>query len=75
MMHRVCDKVNTQHGQGVQKWFVKHPHFIVHFTPVYCSWMSQVEPWSSILQRKRLRLVDIDLKDHLRAKIEPFIHE
>jgi hypothetical protein len=47
----------------------------MHFTPAHCSWMSQVEPWFSILQRKCLCLVDLDLKDHLRAKIEPFIHE
>ena len=26
----------------------------MHFTPVHCSWMNQVEQWFSILQRKRL---------------------
>jgi hypothetical protein len=37
--------------------------------------MNQVEQWFSILQRKRLRLVDFDSKDHLRTKIEQFIQE
>jgi hypothetical protein len=37
--------------------------------------MNQVEPWWSIVQRKRLRIVDVDSKDHLREKIEQFIQE
>jgi len=37
--------------------------------------MNQVEPWFSIVQRKRLSIVDFDSKDHLREKIEQFIQE
>ena len=37
--------------------------------------MNHVEPWFGILQRKRLRIVDFESKDHLRAKIEQFIQE
>jgi hypothetical protein len=74
-IHLVCDNVSTHHGKDVRKWFAHHPRFIVHFTPVHCSWMNQVEQWFSILQRKRLRIVDFDSKDHLRAKIEQFIQE
>jgi hypothetical protein len=37
--------------------------------------MTQVEQWFSIFQRKRLRMVDFTSKDHLRAKLEPFIRE
>jgi hypothetical protein len=37
--------------------------------------MHQVEQWCSILQRKRLRIVDVDSTDHLRAKIEQCIQE
>jgi transposase len=74
-IHLVCDNVSTHHGKDVRKWFAHHPRFIVHFTPVHCSWMNQVEQWFSILQRKRLRIVDFDSKAHLRAKIEQFIQE
>ena len=45
----------------------------MHFTPVYGSWMNQVEPWFSILQRQRLRIADVDSKEHLQAKIGQFI--
>jgi transposase len=74
-IHVVCDNVSTHHGQDVRKWLAKHPRFIFHFTPVHCSWMNQVEQWFSILQRKRLRIVDFESKDHLRAKLEQFMRE
>jgi transposase len=74
-IHLVCDNVSMHHGKEVRKWLVNHPRFVVHFTPVHCSWMNQVEQWFSILQRKRLRIVDFASKDHLRAKLEQFIRE
>jgi DDE superfamily endonuclease len=74
-LHLVCDNVSTPHGQEVQQWLAHHPRFVMHFTPVHCSWMNQVEQWFSILQRKRLRIVDFESKDHLDAKIRQFIHE
>jgi transposase len=74
-IHLVCDNVSTHHGQEVQKWFATHRRFVMHFTPVHCSWMNQVEQWFSILQRKRLRIVDFESKDHLDAKIRQFIQE
>jgi hypothetical protein len=74
-IHLVCDHVSTPHGKAVTKWFATHPRFVGHFTPVHCSWMHQVEPWFSILQRQRLRLVDFTSKDHFRATREPCIRE
>jgi transposase len=74
-IHLVCDNVSTHHGKEVRQWLVKHPRFVMHFTPVHCSWMNQVEQWFSILQRKRLRIADFDSKEHLQAKIEQFICE
>jgi hypothetical protein len=71
----VCDHVSTHHGQDVSKWVVNHPRFVVHCTPVHGSWMNQGEPWCSLLQRKRLRMVDFEAKDHLRQKLEPFSRE
>jgi hypothetical protein len=75
IIHLVCDNVRTHHGKEVRKWVANHPRFVMHFTPVHCSWMNHVEQWFSLLQRKRLRIVDFDSKDHLRVKIEQFIQE
>jgi transposase len=74
-IHLVCDNVSTHHGQEVQTWLANHPRFVMHFTPVHCSWMHQVEQWFSILQRKRLRIVDFASKDDLDAQLRQFIHE
>jgi transposase len=74
-IHLIGDKGSTPHGQDVRKWFAKHPRFVVHVTPVPCAWMNQVEQWFSLLQRKRLRIIDVDSRDHLRAKIQQFIPE
>jgi hypothetical protein len=74
-IHLVCDHVSTHHGKEVRKWVAHHPRVVVHFTPAHCAWMNHVEQWVSIVQRKRLRIVDFAAKDHLRAKLEPFIQE
>ena len=74
-IHLVCDKVSTPHGKEVQKWGQAHPRFLLHFIPVHCSWMNQVEQWFSILQRKRLRIVDFASTAELGAKIAQFITE
>jgi transposase len=74
-IHLVCDNVSTHHGKEVRQWLSSHPRFIVHFTPVHCSWMNQIEQWFSILQRKRLRIADFASKEHLQAKIQQFIRE
>jgi hypothetical protein len=47
----------------------------MHFTPVHCSWMNQVEQSFSILRRKRLKAPNFaDLTD-LEVKILAFIDE
>jgi transposase len=74
-IHLVCDNVSTHHGQEVQKWLANHPRFVVHFTPVHCSWLNQIEQWFSVVQRTRRRIVAFESKDHLRVKIEQFIQE
>jgi transposase len=74
-IHLVCDNVSVHHGKKVRQWLATHPRFQMHFTPVHCSWMNQVEQWFSILQRKRFRIADFASKLHLQERIERFIHE
>jgi hypothetical protein len=75
LIHVLCDNVSTHHGKQVRAWLAKHPRFRMHFTPVHCSWMNQVEQWFSILQRNRLAAPNFaDLHD-LEAKLLAFIAE
>jgi transposase len=75
LLHVLCDNLSIHNGKLAQAWLAAHPRFRMHFTPVHCSWMNQVEQWFSILQRKRLRAPNFaDLVD-LEAKILAFIAE
>jgi transposase len=75
VLHIVCDNVSTHHGKRVRAWLGRHPRFQMHFTPVHCSWMNQVEQWFSILQRKRLAAPRFDDLADLETKIAAFIAE
>jgi transposase len=74
-IHLVCDNARAHTGKAVHAWLKAHPRFVIHFTPVHCSWLKQVEQWFSILQRKRLRIVDFASKADLAAKLLQFIAE
>jgi hypothetical protein len=47
----------------------------MHFTPVHCSWMKQVEQWFSLLQRKRLVAPNFADLAELEAQLLAFISE
>lgn len=75
LIHVVCDNVSIHKGKLTRQWLEQHPRFRMHYTPVHCSWMNQVEQWFSILRRKRLRAPNfVDLQD-LAEKIQRFISE
>jgi transposase len=75
LIHLVCDNVSMHHGKLTRAWLARHPRFCMHFTPVHCSWMNQIEQWFSILRRKRLKAPNfIDVADVI-AKIASFISE
>jgi len=75
LIHVLCDNLSIHNGKLALAWLAAHPRFRMHFTPVHCSWMNQVEQWFSILQRKRLRAPNFaDLAD-LEDKILAFITE
>jgi hypothetical protein len=75
LIHLVCDNLSVHKGKQVQQWLQKHPRFQMHFTPVHCSWMNQVEQWFSILQRKRLTAPNFADLDALEERILAFIAE
>ena len=75
LIHLVCDNLSVHKGKRVQAWLNKHPRFQMHFTPVHCSWMNQVEQWFSILQRKRLSAPNFADLDVLEERLLAFIAE
>jgi hypothetical protein len=74
-IHLLCDNLSVHHGKLVRAWLAKHPRFQMHFTPVHCSWMNQVEQWFSILQRKRLSAPNFADLNALEERVLAFIDE
>ena len=72
-IHVVLDNLRMHKGKKVQAWLAKHPRFVFHHPPVHCSWMNQVEQWFSILQRKRLAIVDFASKAELAEKLRQYV--
>jgi transposase len=75
VIHLICDNVRIHYGKLLRQWLEKHPRFWIHFTPVHCSWMNQIEQWLSILSRKRLSVPNFADVTHLEAAITRFIGE
>lgn len=71
----VCDNISIHKGKRVRAWLERHPRFHMHFTPVHCSWMNQIEQWFSILQRKRLSAPNFADLAELEVRIHAFIAE
>ena len=54
-VHLIVDNYATHKTIMIRKWFAKRPHFHVHFTPTYGSWINLVERWFAELTNKRIR--------------------
>lgn len=54
-IHLIVDNYATHKTAMIRKWFAKRPHFHVHFTPTYGSWINLVERWFAELTNKRIR--------------------
>jgi transposase len=74
-VHLVLDNLRTHKTKAVQTWLAAHPRFVLHFTPVHCSWLNQIEQWFGLLQRKRLRIADFASWADLDRKLLRFIAE
>src|SRR5262249_48695090 len=74
-IHLICDNLSVHKGKQVRTWLRMHPRLEMHFTPVHCSWMNQIEQWFSILQRKRLVAPNFADLAALEERVLAFIAE
>jgi len=54
-VHVVIDNSSTHKTPTVHRWLLRHPRFVLHFTPSYSSWLNLVERWFGELTTKWLR--------------------
>jgi transposase len=72
-VHLIVDNYSTHKTAIIRKWFAKRPHFHVHFTPTYGSWINLVERWFAELTNKRIRRGAFRSVKDLESAIRGFI--
>jgi len=54
-VHLIVDNYATHKTLAVQKWLKKRPHWHLHFTPRYSSWLNQVERFFALITTEAIR--------------------
>ncbi|MBV8735247.1 MAG: IS630 family transposase [Solirubrobacterales bacterium] len=54
-VHVVLDNSSTHKTPSIQRWLLRHPRFMLHFTPTYSSWLNLVERWFAELTEKWIK--------------------
>jgi transposase len=72
-VHVICDNLSAHKAPVIQRWLLAHPRFVLHFTPTYSSWISQVERWFAELQRRCLERGVFCSLDELTTALEDWI--
>lgn len=75
VIHMVLDNYGTHTHPDVERWFDKHPRFMLHFTPTDASWLNMVEPWLSMLTEKQIRRNSFRNVRELTRAIREFVDE
>ena len=72
-VHLVMDNYVTHKAAKVNAWLAKRPHWHIHFTPTYSSWLNQVERFFGIITEKQIRRSSFNSLKSLREAIYSFI--
>jgi transposase len=54
-VHVIVDNSSTHKTPAIHRWLLRHPRFVIHFTPTYSSWLNLVERWFAELTERWLR--------------------
>jgi transposase len=54
-VHLILDNYSTHKTPEIHRWLLRHPRFVLHFTPTSSSWLNLVERWFGELTTKKLR--------------------
>ena len=72
-IHVVLDNLSAHKSPQVQRWLLRHPRFILHFTPTYASWLNQVERFFGLLTQHALQRGSHTSIPQLRKAIHDYI--
>jgi transposase len=54
-VHVILDNLSAHKAPAVQRWLVRHPRFVLHFTPTYSAWLNLVERFFGLLTQEALK--------------------
>jgi transposase len=74
-LHLILDNYATHKVPKVQRWLLRHPRFVVHFTPTGSSWLSLVERFFAKITTEAIRRGSFCSVAHLKEVIEAYIRE
>ena len=72
-IHLVVDNYATHKHAKVRNWLAARPHYHVHYTPAYSSWLNQVEIWFNIITQQAIRRGTFRSVKDLIHKIQLFV--
>lgn len=54
-VHVILDNLSAHKAPEVKRWLLRHPRFVLHFTPTYSSWLNLVERFLGLLTEHALK--------------------
>lgn len=73
-VHLVVDNYAAHKLPKVRAWLAAGPRFHVHYTPIYASWLNQIERWFALLTERQIRRASCvsAFVQTYNARVEPF---
>ena len=72
-IHVVFDNLSAHRAPPVQRWLLRHPRVLFHFTPTYASWLNLVERFFGLLTEKALKRGSHTSIVQLRAAVLAYV--
>jgi transposase len=72
-IHMILDNLSAHKAELVQRWLVRHPRFVLHFTPTYASWLNLVERFFGLLTQHALKRGSHTSVPQLRQAITDYV--
>src|ERR1700692_279600 len=72
-VHLIADNYATHKHPRVKAWLARHPRFHLHYTPIYASWLNQVERWFGLITQQAIRRGSFRSVRQLVQKIDQYV--
>jgi transposase len=72
-IHVVLDNLSAHKAPIVHRWLLRHPRFVLHFTPTYSSWLNLVERFFGLLTQQALQRGSHTSVPELRQAIVEYV--